>query len=189
MAEHRRAESYGGTGKERVSNGTQPGVCRTEGGKRLLGDSLEADYRRNWRQLGLLCMISECLLGADILDRVYSTSESSNIDSGREKRRSARYHIDVRVRAKLISNGVLKILHGRGSDLSQHGMCVFLPTELGMHTTIAIEVTLPYCSQQVKLEAVVRNRRSFAYGIEFINITAAQQNLIEFTCRSLALLQ
>ena len=103
-----------------------------------------------------------------------------NIDSGREKRRSARYHIDVRVRAKLVSNGVLKILHGRGSDLSQHGMCVFLPTELGMHTTIAIEVTLPYCSQQLKLEAVIRNRRSFAYGIEFINITAAQQNLIEF---------
>jgi hypothetical protein len=135
-------------------------------------------------------MILACLLGVNILGRVGSTAESNNINSDQEKRRrSARYHIDVRVRAKVISNGVLKIVHGRGSDLSQHGMCVFLPTELGMHTTIEIEVTLPYCSQQVKLEAVVRNRRSFAYGIEFINITATQQNLIEFTCRSLALLQ
>jgi hypothetical protein len=134
-------------------------------------------------------MILGCFPGVNILGRVGSTSESNNINRDQEKRRSVPYHIDVRVRAKVISNGVLKIVHGRGSDLSQHGMCVFLPTELGMHTTIEIEVTLPYCSQQVKLEAVVRNRRSFAYGIEFINITAAQQNLIEFTCRSLALLQ
>jgi hypothetical protein len=68
-------------------------------------------------------------------------------------------------------------------------MCLFLPIELGIDTKIEIEVTLPHCSQQVKLEAVVRNRRSFAYGVDFINITAAQQRRIEFTCRSLALLQ
>ncbi len=117
---------------------------------------------------------------------------SEDINDGREKRRSARYHIDVRVRAKVFSvfsNGLLKIVHGRGSDLSQHGMCLFLPIELGIDTKIEIEVTLPHCSQQVKLEAVVRNRRSFAYGVDFINITAAQQRRIEFTCRSLALLQ
>ena len=114
---------------------------------------------------------------------------SENINSFREKRRSARYHIDVRVRAKVFSNGLPKIVYGRGSDLSQHGMCLFLPIELGIHIEIEIEVTLPHCSRQVKLEAVVLNRRSFAYGIEFINITAAQQSLIEFVCRSLALLQ
>ena len=68
-------------------------------------------------------------------------------------------------------------------------MCVYLPIELGVHTTIEIEVTLPHCSRQLKLEAAIRNRRSFAYGVDFINITAAQQNRIEFICRSLALLQ
>ena len=127
-------------------------------------------------------------LGAN-LDRPYFISASEHIDSDREKRRSARYHIDVRVRVKVFSNGVPRIVHGRGSDLSQHGMCLFLPIELGIHTEIEIEVTLPHCSQQLKVEAAIRNRRSFAYGIDFINITAAQQNLIEFSCRSLALLQ
>lgn len=128
-------------------------------------------------------------MGSPSLSRLSFTSETEDINSGREKRRSARYHIDVRVRAEVRSNGASKTVYGRGSDLSQHGMCLVLPIELGMHSTIKIESTMPHCSQPLNLQAVVRNRRSFAYGIEFINITVAQQNLIEFTCRSLALLQ
>jgi hypothetical protein len=58
-----------------------------------------------------------------------------------------------------------------------------------MASTFEIEVTLPHCSRQMKLEVAIRNRRSFAYGVDFIHITAAQQSLIEFVCRSLALLQ
>jgi len=133
-------------------------------------------------------MIPACLKGAN-LDRLAFISESGNINGGREKRRSTRYHIDVRVRAKMFSNGLPKIVYGRGSNLSQHGMCLFLPIELDVALTFEIEVTLPHGSQQLKLEVAIRNRRSFAYGVEFINITAAQQSLIEFVCRSLALLQ
>ena len=123
------------------------------------------------------------------MDRPVFISASENIKRDREKRRSARYHIDVRVRVKVSSDGVPRIVHGRGSDLSQQGMCIYLPIELGVHTTIEIEVTLPHCSQQLNLEAAIRNRRSFAYGVDFVNITVAQQNRIEFICRSLALLQ
>lgn len=81
------------------------------------------------------------------------------------------------------------MVHGRGSELNLHGMCIFLPIKLDLHETISVEVTLPYCSQPLTLKAAIRNRRSFAYGVEFIDITAAQQNSIERTCRSLALLQ
>jgi len=120
-------------------------------------------------------------------DRLKCSPE--DINSDREKRRSTRYPIDVRVCAKVLSAGLPKIVYGRGSDLSQHGMCIFLPIELDMGSTFEVEVTLPHCSRALKLEVAIRNRRSFAYGVDFINITAAQQGLIEFACRSLALLQ
>ena len=68
--------------------------------------------------------------------------------------------------------------------------CVYIcPLNSACTRQFEIEVTLPHCSRQLKLEAAIRNRRSFAYGVDFINITAAQQNRIEFICRSLALLQ
>jgi c-di-GMP-binding flagellar brake protein YcgR len=98
-----------------------------------------------------------------------------------------RYHIDVKIRGEVISRGERKPIRGRGGDLSQRGMLLYLPFELSVGETIRLEFTLPYCSQPLKLEAVVRNRRSLAYGIEFLNATAVQQMYLERSCRMLSL--
>jgi len=110
-------------------------------------------------------------------------------EQGAEKRRWPRYQIDVQVKAMVRSQGGPKVVHGMGSNLSLGGMAVQLPVELVIGEWLELLVTLPFCSQPVKVRAVVRNRRSYLYGMEFSRITASQQAAIERACYSLALVQ
>ncbi len=109
--------------------------------------------------------------------------------AGEEKRRYPRYRIDLRLRATVRSQEGMKAVHGRGTDLSQAGLCAFLAVDLGIGEIIEIDLTLPYSSQRLKLRALVRHRRSFAYGLQFTDITFAQQIAIERACRSLSITQ
>ena len=64
-----------------------------------------------------------------------------------------------------------------------------LDTTLAIGDTIKVDITFPYCTQRFTLAAVVRNRSSFTYGVEFMGINSAQQAEIERVCRLLAILQ
>jgi c-di-GMP-binding flagellar brake protein YcgR len=117
------------------------------------------------------------------------TGANENTIKGAAKRRWPRYRIDVRIRAAVYHRGALKAIHGRGTDLGQGGMAAFLPIELSVGDMIELDLTLPYCRQPLKVQAIVRNRQSFTYGIEFTNITPAQQAEIERICQALSVLQ
>ncbi len=121
--------------------------------------------------------MNQAVLGADTMAE------------GAEKRRSPRYLIDMSIRVGVRCTGGLKPVFGRGHDLNDYGMAVFVPVELGIGEYVELDVTLPYSTQPLKLRAVVRNRRSFTYGVEFTNLTPAQQAAIERACRSLSLVQ
>jgi hypothetical protein len=68
-------------------------------------------------------------------------------------------------------------------------MAAVLPIDLAIGDRIKVEITLPYCVQSITLAAIVRNRSSFTYGIEFMGISSAQQAEIERVCRLLVILQ
>ncbi len=108
---------------------------------------------------------------------------------GAEKRRAPRYLIDMSVRVAVHSTGNTKAIYGRGHDLNDFGMAIFVPVELNPGDYIDLDLKLPYSTQPLKLRAVVRNRRSFTYGVEFVNLTQPQRVAIERACRSLALVQ
>jgi c-di-GMP-binding flagellar brake protein YcgR len=109
--------------------------------------------------------------------------------SGRDRRRWDRCHIDVQVKAKLGVNGEHRVLHGRGTDLSCGGVAAVIAADLVIGQTIDVEVTLPYTTQPVRVRATVRNRDSYRYGLQFVNLSPADQKLIQQTCTALALLQ
>ena len=121
------------------------------------------------------------------MTRLGSSPES--INDAAEKRRWPRYHVDVPIRAVVLREGTYKSVRGIANDLSQGGLAAVLPVELVMGERIELEVVLPHSSAALKVQAVIRNRRSYSYGMEFANITASQQATIERTCRSLALFQ
>ena len=108
---------------------------------------------------------------------------------GSEKRQFHRFGLDVRLRVMLRKAGSRMAFQGRGNNLSEGGLAAFIPTELVIGELIELDLSLPYTAQPLKLRAVVRNRRSFTYGLEFVDITPAQQSIIERTCRALELVQ
>jgi hypothetical protein len=123
----------------------------------------------------------------DVMSQLSSGTESSEISS--EKRRWPRYGIDVRVRATVPANHASRTVYGRGTALGRCGMAAVLPIELAVGDTINVGLTLPYCTQSFTLAAVVRNRSSFTYGLEFVGISASQQAEIDRVCRLLVILQ
>ncbi len=106
-----------------------------------------------------------------------------------ERRQWKRFHIDVRLRASVRSGGAKLPVYGRVSNLSRGGLAAFLPVELVVGEQIELDLTLPYATQPLKVRAIVRNRRSFAYGLEFVDITSAQLAAIIRTCGALELVQ
>ena len=111
------------------------------------------------------------------------------LEKSADMRRWPRYAIDVRLRATVRTGNADRTVHGRGTEMGKGGMAALLPIELAIGDTIKVDITFPYCTQSFTLAAVVRNRSSFTYGVEFMSINSAQQAEIERVCRLLAILQ
>lgn len=109
---------------------------------------------------------------------------------GRDLRRWERFDVEVPVRVTLPSSLGSKVHDGTGTSVSQGGMAVFIPAEVGLvgGQVVQLDVTLPYSSLKISLKAIVRNRHGFRYGLEFLNLTTIERDLIERICRALSLL-
>lgn len=106
-----------------------------------------------------------------------------------DKRQWRRYDVDVRLRATVRSNGVMRSVYGRGTDLSVGGMSAFLAVDLPEREIVEVDVTLPYASQPLKLKVIVCNRSGYKYGLKFVDITPSQQKLIQRSCGALEFTQ
>jgi hypothetical protein len=107
-----------------------------------------------------------------------------------EKRRSRRFAIDVAIKMKVkTSSGISTYCYGRGSNISEHGMAMFIAHELSIGQTVLITITLPYSERPIECKAKVRNRDSHRYGLEFIELGALDSELLTRTCRALSLVQ
>lgn len=109
---------------------------------------------------------------------------------GAEKRRYPRYTIDVSVKVKVNSiGGVSSYSYGRGNDLSQGGMSVHVAHELKPGSMVRLILTLPHAERQIEVDALVRNRHSYRYGMEFVNLSVEDRSLIDRACKMLGVLQ
>jgi hypothetical protein len=55
--------------------------------------------------------------------------------------------------------------------------------------TVSLELTFPYSSTEAKLDAIVRSCEGFRYGLEFIRVSDAVQEMIVKNCGGDELLQ
>ena len=97
--------------------------------------------------------------------------------------------MDVRVKIVTRRNGVGTATYGRGTDISEGGMSAYISMEIGVGKTVEMELILPYAQQSMKINAVVRNRRGFCYGVEFVNLAAPEREQILRSCKALSLVQ
>lgn len=57
---------------------------------------------------------------------------------------------------------------GRGTDLNEGGIAVFAGVELGIGEEVEISFTPPYQGDPMIARTIVRNRRGYTYGMEFV---------------------
>lgn len=84
------------------------------------------------------------------------------------ERRAVRYKLDVPLRVVLRKDVTVLIREGRGTELSQLGMCVWAPVELKIAEELGIEFTIPFSGEPIRVSGAVRNRKGYRYGCEFI---------------------
>jgi hypothetical protein len=83
------------------------------------------------------------------------------------KRRSMRYKLDVPLRVIFHKQDATLIREGRGTEISEYGMCVMAGVELKFGEEVEIEFTLPYSGEPIRVPGAVRNRNGYRYGCEF----------------------
>ena len=108
---------------------------------------------------------------------------------GRDLRRNPRYKLDVRVRLIIRNDKGNQVIHGRGTDISETGMAIFVPHQLSVEDRAEMEFTLPYSRQPQRVIVHVRNRSGYRYGVEFMTLSMPQRDEIIKTCKTLTLLQ
>jgi c-di-GMP-binding flagellar brake protein YcgR len=111
----------------------------------------------------------------------------SGTGGGEERRFTARFKVDLRVKAFVRGARLERVVHGQASDLSLGGLSLFLPTDLALGEVVEMELTIPFTASPVRILTVVRNRRSYQYGVEFSNLSADTAAAIRRACVSLAL--
>lgn len=66
------------------------------------------------------------------------------------------------------------IRDGRGTELSEGGMCLLAGAELGEGDEIHVEFTPPY-SSPIRVRGKVCNRKGYRYGIKFCARNASEE--------------
>ena len=83
-------------------------------------------------------------------------------------RRWPRYQLDAPVHVIVSKEDRLSILPGRGNELNEGGMAVVVGIDLDVDDPVAVEFTLPYTCQPIRVHGCIRNRNGYRYGVEFV---------------------
>ena len=97
----------------------------------------------------------------------------------RRRRRHARYRGDFRITVSHLLGSQYQNLEGHCRDLSEAGIGILLAAELNGGEVASLSFSLPGSALPWEVRAVVRHRRGYQYGFEFLSLTGAQQEALE----------
>ncbi len=96
----------------------------------------------------------------------------------RPTRRWERYRVNILIRV-IVSNALkASIFDGRGTSLSEGGMALFAGAELRTGDHVAVEISPPFSSPPIRVEAKICNRSGYHYGVEFLTFDTAQKQSV-----------
>ena len=101
-------------------------------------------------------------------------------------RRYPRVQSDLRVRVFAPPQHPTVDSFGRGYDLSESGMAVYVPLELVVGQQVLVVLEVPQCRIRLALTATVRNRRGYRYGVEFLDLSATERKELKRALDGLA---
>jgi PilZ domain len=109
-------------------------------------------------------------------------ADTSNRPSSPPKaifRRWERFRLNLPIRLILQREEKTRITEGRANDMSDGGLLIFAGIELKVHDEVSVEFTPPFSSGPVRARGVIRHRRGYNYGIEFLHETSSDKNETE----------
>jgi len=99
------------------------------------------------------------------------------------ERRWNRHKIDIRLKVTAaLADGTELSIFGRGNSMSQGGIGAYIPASLSLGAPVNLELTFPYCADEVRVQAVVRSCEGFRYGLEFVEVPREIQQTIVKSC-------
>lgn len=101
-------------------------------------------------------------------------------------RRYKRVKVDIRARIRRLGEAEDSALVVRTYEMSEGGMSIYAPETLSTGTGLQVELSLPGSSDAMHLRSVVRNRRGFRCGVEFMDVSVAERARIAHYLASLA---
>lgn len=92
----------------------------------------------------------------------------------RRQRRHPRYRVEFPVGIVLFSGEERQHLQAHGRDLSLAGMGVLIADDLALGDVMGLSFSLPGSPGPWNVQAVLRYRRGYQYGFEFLALSDAQ---------------
>ncbi len=107
-----------------------------------------------------------------------SSSKPATSQADRRRRRHPRYRADFRVTVSYLLGNRHQKIEGHCRDLSQAGIGILLAEELDAGEVVGLRFLFPAAEVPWEVRAVVRYRRGYQYGFEFLALTAEQQTFL-----------
>jgi hypothetical protein len=98
---------------------------------------------------------------------------------GRRLRRYPRYRSTFPVLVTLLAAGRYQRLNAHCKDLSGNGIGVLLAAELRSGEVVSLTFTLPDLSEPWEIRGVLRHRRGYHYGFEFLSLSPEQASFLK----------
>jgi c-di-GMP-binding flagellar brake protein YcgR len=92
-------------------------------------------------------------------------------DPYRRVRRHPRYTCNFPVTVTLFAGDSYRRLDAHCKNLSEAGMGILLAQGLAISEVVSLKFSFPESPQEWELRAVLRHRRGYHYGLEFISVT------------------
>ena len=103
-----------------------------------------------------------------------------------EMRRYPRVKSDIRVRVFYPARNPVTDSFGRGYDISECGMAIYVPLELAVGQQVLVVLEVPQARVRLALAATVRNGSGYRYGIEFVTLTTTERTELKRALEGLA---
>jgi protein TonB len=101
----------------------------------------------------------------------------------KNSRRFPRFPLSVPTDVTVLRSGIPCTIPGRSITIGERGLGVVLAGEVQPGDPVGLEFHLPDSGGRLRLKAVVRYQALLQCGLEFLNMTAEQQTLIEHWTR------
>ena len=101
------------------------------------------------------------------------------------RRRHSRHRANFPIRASALREEGYIETQGRCSDIGHGGMGAVLTSEVQTGEVLSLQFAVPSTSEVLEIRAIVRYRRGFMHGLEFLGLSPDQQSSIDSYCLDL----